>query len=638
MNRNLNNPRAWLWAVAGMLAAVAVAGENPPQRLERDGVVVELSVMPVAGSVVQEGTLADIRLRLSTAADGQPLAGQRPGAWLDHADRLEDEGGAAACRVRIGRYLKGGISGRPLLDLNGYSLLILNQDASLTVIDPTISVAGTTSTLARIPLKRAPMDWAASSEQPRLYVSMPTAGEVAVIDTDEFRVLASIAAGPEPVRVALQPDQHYLWVGNNGRRPEQSGVTVIDTRTLAPVKTVATGAGHHDIAFSDDSRHAFVSNREAGTLTVFDVASLSPLRDIRIGPQPLAVAFSPLSQAVYVSDGQAGSITVIDARDLRIRKVIEVGRGIGPLRFSPDGRHGLVLNTAEDEAVVIDAATDEVLHRIAVAAEPYQLAFTRGYAYVRGLSSPRVTMIRLSSLGPGRQPVLHSFEAGPAAPKLAGALPLAEGLAAARDDAAVFVVNPVNNTTYFYAEGMNAPMFSYLNRGHTARAARVVDRSLRELSPGVYGTRIRLPAAGRVELAVLLNQPEITHCFATEVVADPALVRQSRLPRVEFLPAGPLVAGVPASLRLRLSRGRQQDPLGGVGDLRLRYFRAPASRPGEVAAVEVAEGLYEVRLTPEAAGAYYLHAGAASLGLAFGDQPYASVRVLPAATGSARGD
>ena len=148
------------------------------------------------------------------------------------------------------------------------------------------------------------------------------------------------------------------------------------------------------------------------------------------------------------------------------------------------------------------------------------MVFTQAYAYIRGLASPKVTMINLSSLGEGRQPISQGFEAGPQAPRLAGDLPLASSLAVSRDDNAVFVVNPVDNTTYFYAEGMNAPMSGYPNRGQVARAAMVIDRSLREETPGVYSSTVKLPAAGNFDVAFLLNQPQIIHCFSTQVAAS----------------------------------------------------------------------------------------------------------------------
>ena len=98
------------------------------------------------------------------------------------------------------------------------------------------------------------------------------------------------------------------------------------------------------------------------------------------------------------------------------------------------------------------------MHTIAVTGKPYQVVLSRAFAYVRTLDSERVTMINLESLGPGKQPIVQSFGAGSVAPKLAGELPLADSVATTSSEAAVFVVNPADSTTYFYMEGMNAPM------------------------------------------------------------------------------------------------------------------------------------------------------------------------------------
>ncbi|MFP3354943.1 hypothetical protein R0K04_26705, partial [Pseudoalteromonas sp. SIMBA_153] len=84
----------------------------------------------------------------------------------------------------------------------------------LTVIDPTVSVGGVTSTMARIDLPGRPMDWVATSDDKQVFVSIPERGKVAVIDTETFTRVADLDAGDQPLRVALQPDQHRLWVGN----------------------------------------------------------------------------------------------------------------------------------------------------------------------------------------------------------------------------------------------------------------------------------------------------------------------------------------------------------------------------------------------------------------------------------------
>ncbi|VVM44345.1 hypothetical protein PS645_00416 [Pseudomonas fluorescens] len=612
-------------------AAMPVTAND--QTLVRDGVSIALEMHSLAkDGVLREGEFADVRFRIKDSTSGQPLSGVAPGAWLDPETVAADkaQGREQSCKSRIGVFLKSNIGARPLLDLNSYFVMVMDRDASVSIVDPTVSVGGVTSTMARIAIKQPPMDWVTPRDNKRVFISMPTAGEVAVIDSQQFKLIDSVSAGSNPVRVALQPDERLLWVGNNAAKAEESGVTVIDAQSLKPLKTLATGPGHHEIAFSKDSRHAFVTNRDDGTLSIIDIATLTISKQLKTGSHPLSVAYSPLSQAVYVADGKDGTVTVVDTASHAVRKVINVNQGLGPMAFSADGRFGIVLNTLENQASVIDAATDSLIHQLDVSAEPYQVVFTKAYAYVRGLASAKVTMINLSSLGEGRTPISQGFEAGPQAPRLAGDLPLASSLAVSRDDNAVFVVNPVDNTTYFYAEGMNAPMSGYPNRGQVARAALVIDRSLREVEPGVYSARVKLPAGGRFDVAFLLNQPNIIHCFSASVEADKNLSPLAGLPKVEFmLDKYTASTGNPYVVRFRIVQGQQKARRSGVKDVQVRYFRAPTSRAQEVAAIEVGNGIYEAPVTLDQNGAWYLHVRAESLGASFDDKNFASVRVLP---------
>ena len=625
----------WRTTPPTRLSEVALPDTWGDQTLERDGVSVSLQMRPLAeDGVLREGEFADVLFRITDKASGQPLAGVAPGAWLDSEAMAADQaqGRDKSCKSRVGVYLKSNIGARPLLDLNSYFLLVMNHDASVMVVDPSVSVGGITSTMARIDIKQPPMDWVTPKDNKRVFVSMPAANEVAVIDSEQFKVRESIAAGSNPVRVALQPDERLLWVGNNAPSAEQSGVTVIDTRSLKTLKHLATGGGHHEMAFSKDSRFAFVTNRDDGTLSIIDIASLTLIKQLKTGSHPLSVVYSPLSGAAYVADGQDGTVTVVDAQTQSVRRVIALKQGLGPMGFSADGRFGIVLNTLENQASVIDAATDALIHDLDVSAEPYQVVFTKAYAYVRGLASSKVTMINLATLGEGRKPITQGFEAGTKPPRLAGDLPLASSLAVSRDDNAVFVVNPVDNTTYFYAEGMNAPMSGYPNRGQVARAAMVIDRSLREVEPGVYSSRIKLPPAGDFDVAFLLNQPSIVHCFSVQVQADSKVAKHLGAPSVDFLlekSAVPL--GSPFVARFRIAQDAGKLPRIGVKDVEVRYFLAPSSRVQVVAAKEVSDGVYEAPLTLDKSGAWYVHVRAASLGANFDTKSFASVRVVPGA-------
>ncbi len=651
MSADRLNLTGWLLAASLSLAGPALAApaevapagkpaeaEKPkPQvkvvkdRYEKEGVIVEFEATPLDGSELMEGMFADVRFRIKDAATGQPVRNANPGAWLDLGQVIQGQAGAEQkeCKDKIALYLRGVVGIRPMVDLNSYYVLVLNNDASISVVDPLVSMAGRTSTLASIVLRRPPQDWAKSADDKRLYVTMPIAGEIAVVDTEKFRVLYNVEAGRNPVRVAVQPDGKYVWVGNDSKIEKDSGVTVIETRGLKRAAQIATGGGHHELAFSDDSRYALVTNRDAGTATLIDIGTLERVKDIKTGSTPLSAAWSSLAKAFYVADGRDGTVTVISADTLEVSRTIRLAPGLGPMRFTWDGRYVMVVNTSEDKAYVIDASSNEAIHEIATPPQPFQVSFTRAFGYIRSLGSERVTMVNVASLGPGRKPIVQGFQAGSAAPKLAGNLPIADAISPAKLDAAVFVVNPADNTTYFYMEGMNAPMGNYKVFGHQARAVTFIDRALQETEPGVYSTQVRLPVAGRYDVAFTLNTPRLLHCFSAQAKANPMLALEKEGVDVEFLVEKRLVqAAQDMPLRFKLVRTPGDKPMPGLKDVRVRYFKAPASARMVAQAKEIGEGVYEANLVIAQPGAYYVYVDAPSTKLTFREQVFLTLRAV----------
>ena len=620
-------------AFALSFAAGAPKAENAsaPNRYVREGIVIEFSVAAAqeakSGELV-EGQFADLRFKLTDEASGQPLRGNNPGAWLDIGSHIQGQPGAEvkSCRDKVALYMRGIVGLRPMLDLNSYYVAVLNRDASISILDPLVSLAKATSTLARIQISRPGADWVKSADGKRIYVSMPFAGQVAVIDADSFKVHSNIDAGRSPTRVFLQPDGRYLWVGNDAKVSDVSGVTIIDTQTLKPVKQLLTGTGHHEIAVSEDNRVAFVTNRDAGTVSLIDVRELKILREVKLGGVPISVGYSTLARAAYVADAKGGSLTVLAGRDFKPAKKIALRAGLGPMRFTPDGRHAFIVNTSEDLVHVIDTSSNELLHDIPVTGQPYQVAFTRAFAYVRSLSDERVAMINLLSLGRGNKPSVQFFAAGAVPPKAAGELPLADTLAPAIGDAAVLVVNPADNTVYYYMEGMNAPMGNYQSYGASARAVTVIDRSLKETEPGVYTSKVRIPVAGRYDVAFLLEQPRLVNCFSLEAKEDPLLAAQRKRIVVEYLVKSrevPLGKAVPVRFTVRTEGG---EPQTGLKDLRVLSFLVPGQHRNETIAREVQPGVYEAPVAIPEHGAYQINVASKQLNKDFKDLANLTVR------------
>jgi YVTN family beta-propeller protein len=624
-------------AAAGGGAAGAPADAGAPAtdqsaeeggRITREGVQVDFSVRPaLRQGTVMAADWADVTFRITDANTGEPISGRFPAAWMDLAKVWESRGDAPmSCRDRVSTYLKGILGVRPMIDLNSHYVLVMNRDASISVIDPAVGITGITNLFAQIVLRRPPADWAKTGDQKRLFVTMPKAKAVAVADTETFKVTAEIEAGEEPTRAVLQADERYLWVGNNARRDEDSGVTVIDTATLKPVAFIQTGKGHHEIALTEGDRQAFVTNRDDGTVTVIDVQTLAKVKDLAIGPLPIAIAQSPLSKAVYVADGQEGTVAVVDPARLEVVSRIHAKPGLGPLRFAPDGRWGVVVNPTEGVVHVIDASTNRLAHSVPVGQQPYQVSFSRQYAYVRSLGTEQVAMVGLPSLAePGVPPVKY-FPAGEQPPGKAPDLGIANSMVPSVKEAAMFLINPFQGTVYYYMEGMNAPQGSFRNYGHEARGVDIVDRSLRETEPGVYSGRVKVPLAGTYDVAFIMDAPRFLHCFSAKVEPNPDVKQAVGPMGVEYHIAERKVpVGGTGTVRFTLTDPVEGKPLAGLEDVEVLYYNSTGGGRTVVPARAVGEGEYEAEVQVRDASTYYVFVRSRSQKTTFTDLPPASL-------------
>src|SRR6185295_2693622 len=111
----------------------------------------------------------------------------------------------------------------------------------------------------------------------------PEVNQLAVVDIASWKVMANIDAGEKPMRVALQHDGRYLWIGNDGADEATSGVSVFDTVSLKVVAHIGTGLGHHEFAFNDDDSSAFVTSKQDGTLSLIDVRRLAKTATVKVG-------------------------------------------------------------------------------------------------------------------------------------------------------------------------------------------------------------------------------------------------------------------------------------------------------------------------------------------------------------------
>jgi len=588
---------------------------------------VPVSLNEIAASEMVQGQPAVFQFKLTDAA-GAPMTGLRLAAWMDHASGKPAD--KSTCHSKIQSFLQMQLSARPEVDLNTYYVLALTQESSVLVVDPRIGF-GSSKLYAAVDLAAPGTDWVLTRDNDRLFISMPSLNQVAVVDTVAFRVQANVDAGEKPNRLSIQPDGKYLWIGNDAiEKPATSGITVIDAATLRVVARIPTGKGHHEIAF-DENQKVYVTNQGDGTVSIISAQNLSKLQDVPAGKEPVALAYSARGKSMYVVSRSEGRITVISAENQKVTGGLAAKPGLTALKITPDGRWGFVANGTESNVLLFDVSSNQFVQKYEVGRHPDQLALTDSYVYVRSRESEHVTLIPLADVGSTSQTA--EFPAGEVAPE-----GLAEGLASpvapSLDGASAFIANPGDRRIYYYQEGMAAPMGSIEGYGKTPKAAMVLDRSIHETAPGIYSVALRLPKPGVYDVPLFVDSPSLSHCFDYTVQVNPLLKKEKLDPIYLRAVKNNLQVrpGEPAQLQFTLIDPETMKPRDGIKDVEVTVLLAEGLRQMRFSADPVGNGLYQFTFTTPKAGVYYAMVRIPSLKVKANLLPYLMIRATDAAT------
>jgi DNA-binding beta-propeller fold protein YncE len=572
----------WRHAIpCAVLLSMGAANAELPRYLDRiidrEGISMRVSVEAIdadAPLAPQAGQSVRLKLEGKRLADGQPLTNWNMGAWLDRATDAMS-GALPVCGQRIAQYLSGNLMQRPLLDLTGYYVLSLDAEPSVSVLDPSVSFGGRSSLYSAIKLDGRGFDWLKTTDGALLFIALPHEKKLAIADLQTLKIIDHLTLPGRPTRLALQPDERLLWVGQAGSGDEKSAVEVIDTLSRKSLTQISLPFGHHEFAFSENSLYAYISTRQAGILTIADINSLKVTREINLGFEPLGLIFVAGDRAeplLWVINARAGRLHRYNPRGDPV-DTIAIEAGLGPGKVTPDGRYLLIVNPSQHRLYVLDAITGKEKHRLTVSGQPYDVMFSAQYAYIRTLQSEQVGLLSLASLD-SEKAFLKFIPAGAVAVANTADLPRASSMATSLDNAGAFFATPAERTIYHYMEGMNSPSSSVRTYGHVPTAAMVIQRGLRELGPGQYATVIRLPSAGKMVLALASETPAMRECIGLKIEVPRKIDPVAAIP-VQWLSDSVqrVAMGGPLSFRLGIKNAHAL-ALAQSGDLRLRIVPA----------------------------------------------------------------
>lgn len=166
------------------------------------------------------------------------------------------------------------------------------------------------------------------------WVTSETAGNVAVVDTVQRKILEVLPSGGDAMGLALTRDGQYVFAANG----EDKTVSKIDARAHKIVASVPVKGVSHDAVLTPDGRFLYVTLRKANRVSVIRTHDLEVEAEILQPGYPDLVVMSPDGTKAYVSNRHANVVSVIGLADHRELRRIPVGKGPHGMALGPAAR------------------------------------------------------------------------------------------------------------------------------------------------------------------------------------------------------------------------------------------------------------------------------------------------------------
>jgi YVTN family beta-propeller protein len=156
----------------------------------------------------------------------------------------------------------------------------------------------------------------------RVYVSCMHSDEILQLDVATFGISRRVKTGGgcSPTFVSVSPDDKRLYIACN----YGNSLQVWDAATLTEVKEIPVGKGAYNVEPSPDGKLVIVTNKKDQSVSLIDAARLTEIARISTTKKIVhGVAYSPDSRLAYVSSESIGTDPgSVDVIDLSARKLV----------------------------------------------------------------------------------------------------------------------------------------------------------------------------------------------------------------------------------------------------------------------------------------------------------------------------
>ena len=166
------------------------------------------------------------------------------------------------------------------------------------------------------------------------YTSNIRGNSITEIDFQTGRT-RSLTVGDQPEGIGVSPDGKEIWAGSN----TDGSITVVDAATWRVTHTIAVGERPYRVSFTPDGKSVLASLTASSRVRIYDPQTRREITTIDIagesdasslargGAQPVGIAFSSDSRYAYVACQGINAVAVIDLRSRTVVRAIPVGPG-----------------------------------------------------------------------------------------------------------------------------------------------------------------------------------------------------------------------------------------------------------------------------------------------------------------------
>jgi YVTN family beta-propeller protein len=210
-----------------------------------------------------------------------------------------------------------------------------------------------------------------------------------IINGTTNQVLATIAVGDDPLTVEYDPGDGYVYVNDYG---VGQNVTVISgLRTIA---SIPVGASPADGVYDPTNHDLYIVNRVSDNLSI--VNGLSVVASLGTGQSPASDLYDPANGFVYVANGASNNVTIINGTSV----IANVGTGTRPneMAYDPANEDVVVANSGSGNLTLL--RNTSVVGSIAVPGTPYSVTYdpANGFLYVPNPTANSVDVVSSSSI------------------------------------------------------------------------------------------------------------------------------------------------------------------------------------------------------------------------------------------------